>query len=189
MNHRKPHGLEYETWKSLHTISPEHLHAILEGIQGSLISGILLGYPLINVKVEILDGWWSDVRSDEKIFWECAIKCMQDLIKNSTPVLLEPFMNMVIEIPTNILGDTLNDITGNWGGRILEINNVKAKFSNEVDVEKWIITCLIPLSSVVGYSKYLWMNSHGQGKFVMSFSHYEALSGERQEEVLKNPFF
>lgn len=76
MNHWKPHGLEYETWKSLHTISPEHLNAILEGIQGSLISGILLGYPLINVKVEILDGWWSDVWSDEKIFWECAIKCM-----------------------------------------------------------------------------------------------------------------
>jgi len=89
----------------------------------------LRGFPLINVKVEIMDGKWSDVRSDEKIFRECSIKCMQELIKNAQPILLEPFMNLNIEIPANMLGDTLNDISSNRGGRVLDISNVKAKFS------------------------------------------------------------
>ena len=138
--HKKPAGLEFETRWSLHTISKELLASILDGIQGALVSGVLLGYPLINLKVEILDGKWSDVRSDEKIFKECAVKCMQDLIRNAGPVLLEPFMNMIIEIPAAMLGDTLNDISSNRGGWVLEISNVKAKFSNEVDIEKRIIT-------------------------------------------------
>jgi elongation factor G len=114
---------------------------------------------------------------------------MADLIKLGKPVLLEPFMNLTLEIPADILGDTLTDITANRGGKIIEINNVKAKFSDEVDMDKRIINGLIPLSQVVGYSKFIRMNSHGQGKFILSFSHFEAISADKAKEVMENQFF
>lgn len=80
---------------------------------------------------------------------------MSDLIAQGKPVLLEPFMNLTLEIPADILGDTLTDITSNRGGKIIEISNVKAKFSEDVDMEKRIVNSLIPLSQVVGYSKFI----------------------------------
>ena len=58
-----------------------------------------MGYQLINVKVEILDGRWSDIRSNDAVFRECAAKCVSELIKTAKPVLMEPFMNLTIEIP------------------------------------------------------------------------------------------
>jgi translation elongation factor EF-G len=68
---------------------------------------------------------------------------------------MEPFMHMDIEIPESILGDTLADLTGTRGGRIMEINNVRAKFSDDIDASKKLVTSLLPLSQIVGYSKFL----------------------------------
>ena len=87
---------------------------------------------------------------------------MKQLIEQSHPSLLEPFMNVEISIPDYVIGDILSDITGKRGGNVIGIRNVQAKFydetdskSNIVDEKKRCVNALIPLSEMVGYTTYL----------------------------------
>lgn len=160
------------------------------------MSGTLLGYPLVNVRVRILDGRWSNIRSKNPlIFQMCATQLVKQLIEQSQPALLEPFMNVEISIPDHVIGDILSDITGKRGGSVIGIRNVQAKFydetdskSNIVDEKRRCVNALIPLSEMVGYTTYLRQLTKGEGQFVMNFSHYERVSGQKQEEILTNPF-
>lgn len=97
-------------------------------------------------------------------------------------------MKTEIEIPENALSDVLANITGQKGGKILGIHNVKAKFTEEIDIQKRIVKCLVPLSQIIGYSKYLRSITKGEGKFIMTFSHFQVLPEDKQKEVLDNPF-
>jgi len=167
-----------------------------QAINDSLLSGSLLGYPLVNVRVKILDGRWSNIRSKNPlIFQMCATQLLKTLIDQSNPSLLEPFMNVEISLPDHCIGDILSDITGKRGGNVLGIRNIQAKFydetdskSNIVDEKRRCINALIPLSEMVGYTTYLRKLTKGEGNFVMNFSHYERVSGVKQEEILGNPF-
>ena len=98
-------------------------------------------------------------------------------------------MSTQIEVPSNCVGEILSSISGKKGGKIISINNVKAKFTDEIDLDKRIIKCLVPLSEIVGYSKYLRSLTKGEGKFIMAFSHFEPISSEKQQEILENPFY
>lgn len=154
-------------------------------IEDSLMSGSLLGYPIVNVRVKILDGRWSNIRSKSPlIFQMCANQLLKSLIEQSSPTLLEPFMNVEISLPDHSIGDILSDITGKRGGSVIGIRNVQAKFydesdskSNIVDEKRRCINALIPLSEMVGYTTYLRQVTKGEGQFVMNFSHYERVSG------------
>lgn len=94
---------------------------------------------------------------------------MRDLSLSSSPCLLEPFMNVEIVAPENIIGDLMSDISGNRGGRVLGIKNVKARFSddgdNVIDESRRNITVLLPLSEMVGYNTYLRSLSKGEASF------------------------
>lgn len=179
---------EYEVLRSLDSAPKEFITAIEEGINTVLESGALLGYPVINTKVKIIDGKWSSLRSDDLTFKECAVKCMRELFQKSNKKLLEPFMRAEIEVPEHCLGDILSNLSGQKGGKIISIKNVKQKFTDDIDSEKRIISCLVPLSQIIGYSKYLRSVTKGEGKFIMSFSHFKALQPEKQKEILENPF-
>lgn len=125
----------------------------------------------------------------------CANQLLKQLIDESSPTLLEPFMNVEISIPEHVIGDILSDITGKRGGSVIGIRNVQAKFydesdakSNIVDEKRRCVNALIPLSEMVGYTTYLRQITKGEGQFVMNFSHYERVGGGKQEEILNNPF-
>jgi elongation factor G len=112
----------------------------------------------------------------------------------SKPCLLEPFMAVELNVPEEIIGDIMSDITGQRGGRVLGIMNVKARFSegedsNQIDQGRKCVFCLIPLSEMVGYNTFLRSRSKGEAFFTMSFSHYEKISGMKQAEILDNPFY
>ena len=92
----------------------------------------------------------------------CATQLVKQLIEQSNPSLLEPFMNVEISLPDHCIGDILSDITGKRGGNVIGIRNVQAKFydvtdskSNIVDEKRRCINALIPLSEMVGYTTYL----------------------------------
>ena len=92
----------------------------------------------------------------------CATQLVKQLIEQSSPSLLEPFMNVEISLPDHCIGDILSDITGKRGGNVIGIRNVQAKFydetdskSNIVDEKRRCINALIPLSEMVGYTTYL----------------------------------
>lgn len=94
-------------------------------IEDSLMSGSLLGYPLVNTRVRILDGRWSNIRSKNPVIFQmCATQLVKQLIDQSQPTLLEPFMNVEISIPDHVIGDILSDITGKRGGSVIGIRNV-----------------------------------------------------------------
>jgi elongation factor G len=186
----------FEIYRSLDSLSLENKISMQAAINDGLMSGSLIGYPLVNVRVKILDGRWSNIRSKNPIIFQmCANQLLKQLIEESSPTLLEPFMNVEISIPDHVIGDILRDITGKRGGNVIGIRNVKAKFydekdskSNIVDEKKRCVNALIPLSEMVGYTTYLRQVTKGEGYFVMNFSHYERVSGGKQEEILGNPF-
>jgi elongation factor G len=103
-----------------------------EAIEDSLLCGSLLGFPMVNTRVRILDGRWSNLRSKNPlIFQQASVQLVKELFMSSKPCLLEPFMTVDLSIPERILGDLLSDMTGQRGGRILGIRNVKARFIDD----------------------------------------------------------
>jgi translation elongation factor EF-G len=153
----------YEIYRSLDSLPLDCKLSMQAAIEDSLLSGSLLGYPLVNVRVKLLDGRWSNIRSKNPlIFQMCATQLGKQLIEQSNPSLLEPFMNVEISLPDHCIGDILSDITGKRGGNVIGIRNVQAKFydetdskSNIVDEKRRCINALIPLSEMVGYTTYL----------------------------------
>ena len=123
---------EYEVVKSLDTAPREMIKVIEESIRTNFESGPLLGYPVIKNRIRILDGKWSSIRSDELTFKECAAKCMRKLFEQSKVQLMEPYMRAEIEVPEISLSDVLSNISGKKGGKILSIDNVKEKFTDEI---------------------------------------------------------
>ena len=103
-------------------------------------------------------------------------------------------MSVEISLPENIIGTVLQDITSKRGGQILGIKSIRARFSDsndadELDDNRKCLNALIPLSEMVGYSTYLRSVSKGEAQFVMNFSHYERISGQKQAEVLNSSAF
>ena len=100
-------------------------------------------------------------------------------------------MSVEITLPDHIIGEVLSDISGKRGGRVLGIKSIMARFSDsgedQVDMKRKALNALIPLSEMVGYTTYLRSISKGEATFVMNFSHYERLAGQKQHDVLNNP--
>lgn len=122
-------GATIEIYRSLDSLPMEIKVAMKEAIEDALLCGTLLGYPMVNTRVRILDGRWSNLRSKNPlIFQQASVQLLKDLFTSSSPCLLEPFMNVELSVPERILGDLLGDITGKRGGRILGIKNIRARF-------------------------------------------------------------
>lgn len=188
-------GASIEIYRSLDSLPLETKAAMKEAIEDALLCGTLLGYPMVNTRVRILDGRWSNLRSKNPlIFQQASVQLLRDLFQSSSPCLLEPFMNVELNVPERILGDLLGDITGKRGGRILGIKNIKARFADdssttEIDDSRKSIHALMPLSEMVGYNTFLRSISKGEALFTMTFSHYEQISGQKQAEIMDNPFY
>ena len=101
-------------------------------------------------------------------------------------------MKVELEVPEALVGEMMSDISGKRGGHILGINNAKARFTSEpgeLTTDRQTVHCLMPLSEMVGYNTYLRSMSKGEATFTMAFSHYEKISGQKQAEILENPFY
>lgn len=193
-----------EVYRSLECLPIESKLAMREAISDALLCGQLLGYPMVNTRVRVLDGRWSNLRSrGPLVFQQSAVQMVKELIQESKPCLLEPFMKVELDVPDHIIGDLLSDITGKRGGRILGIRSVKARFVDnsevsgqdtgdqhqDVDQSRKAIFALLPLSEMVGYNTYLRSVSKGEAQFTMSFSHYEQIGGAQQAKILDDPFY
>ena len=127
---------EYELLRSLDSAPLHIINAIEESINIALESGSLLGFPVINTKVRIIDGKWSSLRSDKLIFKEWAVKCIKEVFKKSKKKILEPYMKAEIEVPDEALGNIISNVSGKKGGKIISIHNVKEKFSEDIGIFK-----------------------------------------------------
>ncbi|MBQ8164592.1 MAG: elongation factor G [Clostridia bacterium] len=156
-------------------IPKEYIGPVDQGIQEALQSGILAGYPVVDVKVTLVFGSYHEVDSSEMAFKIAGSMAIKEAIKNASPVLLEPIMKVVVVVPEPNLGDVIGSINAKRG-RIESIDDGAAGIKQ--------ITSFVPLAEMFGYTTQLRSMTQGRGSFSMEPSHYEDVPKSVQEKVI-----
>jgi len=155
-------------------IPKEFIPAIQKGIEQGLLSGVLAGHPLVNVKVTLLDGSYHPVDSSEYAFKTAAFIAFRKAVQQADPYLLEPIMKVEIKTPAQFLGDIIADLSSRRG-HIL---------STETSGEMKIITAYVPLVELFGYVTRLRSLSQGKALPNIEFSHYQEVPREKMNKIL-----
>ncbi|RLB81219.1 MAG: elongation factor G, partial [Deltaproteobacteria bacterium] len=148
--------------------------AVEKGIQEALQSGILAGYPVVDIKVRFFDGKSHEVDSSEMAFKIAASMCLKKALQEANPTLLEPIMKMEITVPEEVMGDVIGDLNGRRG-RVLGMES-KGKYQ--------VIKAQAPMAEVLTYALDLNSMTGGRGTFTMEFSHYEEVPANLAEKVI-----
>lgn len=156
-------------------IPDEYIPAVEDGVRGALETGIVLGYPAINIGVELIDGSYHPVDSSEIAYRIAASKAFKEGAKKAGPILLEPIMEVEIITPENYLGDIIQGISLRRG----KINNILSEGNLR------IIEALIPLAELFGYATELRSLSQGRASYTMQFSKYEAVPQPVYEKIIR----
>ncbi len=156
-------------------IPKEYIPAVIKGVEEGLTTGVLAGYPLVDVKVAIVYGSYHEVDSNEMAFKLCGSMAVKDGCRKAGAILLEPIMKVVVTTPEISMGDVIGDINRRRG-RIM--NQTSTKGIVEVESE-------IPLGEMFGYSTQLRSITSGRGNYTMEPSHFERVPAKIQEEITK----
>ncbi len=156
-------------------IPKEYITPCIKGIEEGLQTGVLAGYPLIDMKVAITFGSYHEVDSNEMAFKICASMAVKDAARKGKPVLLEPIMKVVTTAPEANIGDVIGDLNRRRG-KILGQESVKGIID---------VTAEVPLSEMFGYSTILRSMTSGRGTYTMEPSHFEKVPTKIQEEICK----
>ncbi|BAQ64978.1 elongation factor G [Geminocystis sp. NIES-3709] len=159
------------------TIPKEYIPSIGQGIKEACESGIMAGYPVIDLKVTLIDGSFHDVDSSEMAFKIAGSMAIRDGVEKAAPVLLEPMMKVEVEVPDNFLGDVMGDLNSRRG--TIEGMN------SEDSIAK--VTAKVPLGAMFGYATDIRSKTQGRGIFSMEFSNYaEVPSNVANTIIAKN---
>ncbi len=144
-------------------IPKEYIPAVEKGVQEALSSGILAGYPLVDLKVVLEDGSYHDVDSSEMAFKICASIGVKDALRKGGPALLEPMMSVEVVCPPDFTGDVIGDLSSRRG----KIKGMEERAGVQV------IDAETPLGEMFGYSTQLRSMTQGRASYTMQFAHYE----------------
>ena len=153
----------------------EYIPVTDKGLQEAMESGILAGYPMIDVKATLFDGSYHDVDSSEMAFKIAASLALKEAKKKCNPVLLEPIMKVDVTVPDEYFGNVMGDLTSRRGRPLGQEQR-----GNAVQ-----LSAMVPLAEMFGYATSLRSNSQGRGNFVMTFDHYEEVPKNIAEEIIK----
>jgi elongation factor G len=156
-------GYEFEDKIVGGKIPKEYIPAVDAGIKEAMGSGVLAGYPVVDVKVQLIDGSYHDVDSSERAFKIAGSMAFKDAMKRAKPVLLEPVMAVEVTTPEDYLGDVIGNLNSRRG-RIESMNPVG---------NAQIVKAVVPLSEMFGYATDLRSMSQGRADFTMQFERYE----------------
>jgi elongation factor G len=156
------------------SIPKEYIPAVDQGIQGAMQGGVLAGYPVVDVKVTLVDGSFHEVDSSEMAFKICGSMAFKEACRKADPVLLEPIMKVSVTAPDEYTGDVMGDINSRRG-HILGMENRTG--STQVDAN-------VPLSAMFGYATDLRSKTQGRANYSMEPSHYVELPKSLQEEIV-----
>lgn len=156
------------------TIPKEYISPAEQGMKEACESGILAGYPVIDLKVTLVDGSYHDVDSSEMAFKIAGSMAMKEAVMQASPVLLEPIMKVEVEVPEDFLGDVMGDLSSRRG----QIEGM----GTEVDVAK--VTAHVPLAEMFGYATDIRSKTQGRGIFSMEFSHYGEVPRNVAEAII-----
>ena len=153
----------------------EYIPVVDKGLQEALSTGVLAGYPMIDVKATLFDGSYHDVDSNEMAFKIAASFALKEAKNKCKPVLLEPIMKVDVVVPDEYFGNVMGDLTSRRGrplGQESQGNVIK-------------LSAMVPLSEMFGYATSLRSNTQGRGNFIMQFDHYEEVPKNIAEEIIK----
>ena len=153
----------------------EYIPVVDKGLQEAMATGVLAGYPMVDVKATLFFGSYHDVDSSEMAFKIAASLALKEAKNKCKPVLLEPIMKVVVVAPDEYTGGVIGDITSRRGrplGQESQGNAIK-------------LSAMVPLSEMFGYATSLRSNTQGRGNFIMQFDHYEEVPKNIAEEIIK----
>jgi len=157
-------------------IPQEYIPAIKKGLKEGLDRGVLAGYPLVNVSVDLFYGSYHEVDSSEIAFKIAGSMAIQSAAKKAKPVLLEPMMNVEVVFPEKFMGD----ITGNIASRRGAVNSMEERGLNKV------AKATVPLSEMFGYATSLRSMTEGRGTFTMEFAEYQPVPNNVAQQVIES---
>ncbi|MBD2606457.1 elongation factor G [Scytonema hofmannii FACHB-248] len=156
------------------TVPKEYIGPAEQGMKESCESGVIAGYPLIDVKATLIHGSYHDVDSSEMAFKIAGSMAMKEAVMKASPVLLEPMMKVEVEVPENYLGDVMGDLNSRRG----QIEGM----GSEQGIAK--VTAKVPLAEMFGYATDIRSKTQGRGIFSMEFSRYEEVPRNVAEAII-----
>ena len=153
----------------------EYIPVTDKGLQDAMKTGVLAGFPMIDVKATLFDGSYHDVDSSELAYKIAASMALKEAKNKCKPILLEPIMKVQIVVPDEYLGNVMGDITSRRGRPLGQESRGNAL----------AIDAMVPLAEMFGYVTSLRSNTQGRGQFTMVFDHYEEVPRNIAEEIIK----
>ena len=153
----------------------EYIPVVDKGLQEAITTGVLAGYPMVDVKATLFDGSYHDVDSSEMAFKIAASLALKEAKNKCKPVLLEPIMKVQVIVPDEYLGNVMGDITSRRG----------RPMGQESRGNALAIDAMVPLAEMFGYATSLRSNTQGRGNFTMVLDHYEEVPKSIAEEIIK----
>ncbi len=157
-------------------IPKEYIPAVDAGIQGAMKSGILAGYPVVDVKVTLYDGSYHEVDSSEMAFKIAGSMAFKDAAKRANPIILEPMMKVVVIVPEDYMGDVIGDLNSRRG--------MIKSFEDRSGAKQ--INARVPLSEMFGYATDLRSKTQGRGQYTMEPDGYEPVPKNISESIISD---
>jgi elongation factor G len=167
-------GFSFESRISDDQVPSQYLEAIKRGAKDSLDSGPLIGFPLVDLKVALVDGSYHEEDSTEMAFGVAATMAMRKAAAEASPILLEPLMDLEVIVPDEYLGDVMSDLNS----KRAKINGVESRRNYQV------VKAHVPLAEMFGYSTDLRSATQGRATFTMQFSSYEKVLENKAEKII-----
>ncbi len=155
-------------------IPKEYIGPVEQGVKEALEGGVLAGYPMVDVKVELVDGSYHDVDSSEMAFKIAGSMAVKAAARQASPVLLEPVMDVEVVTPADYMGEVMGDLSSRRG----KIGGMTQR------ADAHVIAASVPLSEMFGYSTTLRSMSQGRAIYSMQFSHYQEVPKSKAEEIV-----
>ena len=168
-------GYEFDNAIVGGVVPREYISSVDKGIQESMESGVIAGYPVVDVKVTLFDGSYHEVDSSEMAFKVAGSMALKNATAAANPVLLEPLMNVEVVTPEDYMGDVMGDLNRRRG----IVQGMEDSPSGK------IVTAHVPLSEMFGYATDLRSQTQGRATYTMEFDHYAEAPASVAEEVVK----
>ncbi len=169
-------GKGYEFTNSIvgGSIPKEYIPAVDAGIQGAMQAGVLAGYPVVDVKVDLFDGSYHEVDSSEMAFKIAGSMAFKEAMRKADPVLQEPIMKVSVIVPDDYMGDVIGDLNSRRG----QVQGMEPRNgATQIDA-------FVPLSAMFGYATDLRSRTQGRGQYTMEPSHYEEIPKSLAEKII-----
>ncbi len=168
-------GYEFDNSISGGVIPKEYIPSVDKGVRDAMKSGVMAGYPVMDIKVKLVFGSFHEVDSSDQAFYVCGSMCFKDACRKAGTVLLEPIMAVEAVTPEEYLGDVMGDLNGRRG----RVQSMETRPGSQV------VKALVPLSMMFGYATDLRSKTQGRATFTMQFEHYEKVPASLAEEIIK----